>query len=179
MQFPGWELNPDSLHWECGILATRPPGKSQVIIFHKAFLLRPLPKVTLHLWTPVCACSPQSYPTLCDPVDCSLLGSSVHGILQARILEWVAKPSSRRSSRPRDQTHISYISCIGRRVLYACTVFCISFMLLNVFCLYYFFKCVCLSWRVTDTNTHIYSRSTKEYAIKSESPADPSQMPPL
>ena len=40
------------------------------------------------------------------------------GILQARILEWVAMPSSRGSSRPRDQTHMSYISCIGRRVLY-------------------------------------------------------------
>ena len=42
--------------------------------------------------------------TLCYPRDCSLPGSSVHGILQARILEWVAKPSSRRYSRPRDQT---------------------------------------------------------------------------
>ena len=36
----------------------------------------------------------QSCPTLCDPMDCSLLGSSVHGILQARTLEWVAMPSS-------------------------------------------------------------------------------------
>ena len=44
----------------------------------------------------------QSCPTLCDPVDCSLLGSSVHGILQARILEWVAISFSRGSSRPRD-----------------------------------------------------------------------------
>ena len=40
------------------------------------------------------------------------------GIFQARILEWVAAPFSRGSSRPRDQTHISYISCTGRRVLY-------------------------------------------------------------
>ena len=40
----------------------------------------------------------QSYPTLCDPMDCSPPGSSVHGILQARILEWVATPSSRGSS---------------------------------------------------------------------------------
>ena len=40
----------------------------------------------------------QSYPTLCDPMDCSLRGSSVHGILQARILEWVAIPFSRGSS---------------------------------------------------------------------------------
>ena len=46
-------------------------------------------------------------------MDSSLPGSSVHGILQARILEWVAMPSSRRSSRPRDQTHISYVSYIG------------------------------------------------------------------
>ena len=44
---------------------------------------------------------------LCDPVDCSPPGSSVHGILQARLLEWVAKPFSRGSSRPRDRTHIS------------------------------------------------------------------------
>ena len=45
--------------------------------------------------------------TLCDPIDGSLLDSSVHGILQARILEWAAKPSCRESSRPRDHTHIS------------------------------------------------------------------------
>ena len=43
----------------------------------------------------ICAKSLQLYPTLCDPVDCSAPGSSVHGILQARILEWVAVPSSR------------------------------------------------------------------------------------
>ena len=56
--------------------------------------------------------------TLCDPVDCSPPGSPVHGILQARILEWVALPSSRGSSPSRDWTHISYVSCIGRWVLY-------------------------------------------------------------
>ena len=42
----------------------------------------------------------QSCPTLCDPMDCSLPDSSVHGILQAKILEWVAMPSSRGSSQP-------------------------------------------------------------------------------
>ena len=47
------------------------------------------------------------------PLDCSLPGPFVHGILQARILEWVAMPSSRGSSQPRDQTHISCVSCIG------------------------------------------------------------------
>ena len=45
----------------------------------------------------------------CDPMDCSLPGSSVHGILQARILEWVVIPFSRESSQPRDWT---WISCI-------------------------------------------------------------------
>ena len=43
---------------------------------------------------------------LCNPMDCSPPGSSVHGILQARILEWVAMPSSRGSSQPRDRTQI-------------------------------------------------------------------------
>ena len=46
-----------------------------------------------------------------DPMDCSLPGSCVHGISQARILEWVAMPSSSGFSRPRDRTCISYISC--------------------------------------------------------------------
>ena len=49
----------------------------------------------------------QSCPTLCNPMDCSPPGSSLHGILQARILEWVAMPFSRRSSQPRDQTPVS------------------------------------------------------------------------
>ena len=53
----------------------------------------------------------QSCPTLCDPTDCSPPGSSVHGILQARILKWIAIPS-RGSSRPRDQT---WISCTAGR----------------------------------------------------------------
>ena len=56
--------------------------------------------------------------TLCDPVDCNLPDSSVHGILQARILDWVAIPFSRRSSWPRDWIRVSYVFCMGRRVLY-------------------------------------------------------------
>ena len=52
----------------------------------------------------------QSWPTLCDPMDCSPPGSSVHGILQARILEWVAMPSSRGSSQSTDQTQVSCIA---------------------------------------------------------------------
>ena len=49
-------------------------------------------------------------PTLCDPLDCSPPGSSVHGILQARILEWIAMPSSRGFSQPRDLTCVSCIA---------------------------------------------------------------------
>ena len=51
----------------------------------------------------------KSCPTLCNPMDCSPPGSSVHGIFQARILEWVAIPFFRISSLPRDRTCISYM----------------------------------------------------------------------
>ena len=54
-------------------------------------------------------------PTLCNPMDYSPSGSSVHGIFQARILEWIAISSSRRSSQSRNQTCVSYI---GRLILY-------------------------------------------------------------
>ena len=54
-------------------------------------------------------------PTLCDPVDCSQPGFSIHGISQVRILAWVATSFSRGSSWPKDWTHVS---CIGRWILY-------------------------------------------------------------
>ncbi|XDA86997.1 hypothetical protein R6Z07M_016694 [Ovis aries] len=50
-------------------------------------------------------------------MDCSPPGSSVHGVLQTRILEWITMSSSRGSSRPRDQTRVFYVSCIGRQAL--------------------------------------------------------------
>ena len=58
----------------------------------------------------------QSCLTLCDPMDCSPPGFSVHGIMQARILEWVAMPSSRGSSQPRDWT---WVFCIAGEFLTA------------------------------------------------------------
>ena len=63
----------------------------------------------------------QLCPTLFDPMDCSPPGSSVHGIFPARILGWVAIFCSRGSSRPRDWSHVSCLSCTGRRILYHCT----------------------------------------------------------
>ena len=53
------------------------------------------------------ACSGAQCPTLCDPMNCGPRGSAVHGVLQARILGWVAMPFSRGPSRPRDQTWVS------------------------------------------------------------------------
>ena len=78
--------------------------------------IRPSPQGTrVFLYACVHAKSLQLCPTLCNSVDCSPPDSSVHGSLQARILEWVAMPSSRGSSQPRDQTHVSYVSWVGSR----------------------------------------------------------------
>ena len=59
---------------------------------------------------------PQSCSTLCDPMDCSLLGSSIHGIFQATVQEWVTISFFRESTRPRDWTWVSHI--VGRRFYY-------------------------------------------------------------
>ena len=70
----------------------------------------------------VCVCA-RTHSVVCnffDPMICSPPGPYVHGIFQARILEWVAMPTSRESSQPRDGTCISGISCISRRILYHC-----------------------------------------------------------
>ena len=63
-----------------------------------------------------CAQSLQSCLILCNPMECSPPGFFIHGILQVGTLEWVAMPSSRGSSRIRDRTYISYVSCIGRQI---------------------------------------------------------------
>ena len=67
------------------------------------------------------ACQSLSHVQLFDPMVCSLTGSSIHGIFQATILEWVAIFFSRGSFWLRNQIHISCISCIGRWILYHCT----------------------------------------------------------
>ena len=67
----------------------------------------------------VCRCLvTQSHSTIYDPINCSPPSSSVHGISQARMLEWVAISFSRESSQTRDQTCVSYVSCFGRQNLY-------------------------------------------------------------
>ena len=69
-----------------------------------------LPPACLRAWSVTQLC-----PPFRDPMDCTLPGFFVHGILQARILEWVARLSSRGSSWPRDRTPISSVSCIAGR----------------------------------------------------------------
>ena len=67
-------------------------------------------KMSIFLFSLLLACA-QSCPTLCDPFRC-LPGSSVHGISQARTLEWVIISILRGSSRPKDRTQVSCVSCI-------------------------------------------------------------------
>ena len=69
--------------------------------------------ILTHIYVCINAKSFQSCLILCNPIDCSPPSSSVHGILQARILKWAATPSSRRSSQPRDRTHISYVIALA------------------------------------------------------------------
>ena len=92
------------------------------------------------LWACVHMQSLQSCLTLCNPVDCCLPGSSVHGISQARILEWVAMPSSRGSSWSSGQTHISCGSCIAGGFLY-----CWATVEAQLALLYLFFNTWCFS----------------------------------
>ena len=89
------------------------PGKWEYILQNSSPLNQALqiqiPALLLPVIVPsmIHAKSFQSCLTLCDPVDWNPPGASVHGILQARILEWVAMPSSRGSSQPRDRTRLS------------------------------------------------------------------------
>ena len=95
-----------------GILS--PPGPPRAPFLAGSAPCRPLPSLTLastHLFSssvtfsfPVKVKVTQSCPTVCEPMDCI-----VHGILQARILEWVAFPFCRGSSQPRDHTQVSHI----------------------------------------------------------------------
>ena len=89
-----------SLSWFCLILPSNCCGVQSAVLFSACMLLF------------------QLSPTLCDPKDCSLPGSSVHGIFQAIILEQFTISFSRGSSQLRARTCFFYVSCIDRKVLY-------------------------------------------------------------
>ena len=72
----------------------------------------------VHIYTCSAVLSHSIVFNSCNPMDCSPPGSSVRGISQARILEWVATPSSRGSSQPKDQSCVSCLSSIARWIIY-------------------------------------------------------------
>ena len=85
---------------------------------YTSFLLNPKSRINFFFFF-ACLVT-QSCPILCDPMDCSLPDSSVHGSFQARVLEWVDSSYSSRSSQPNDPTGSPCISCIDRQILYLC-----------------------------------------------------------
>ena len=115
--FPDQGSNPCFLHWQVDSLPLSHQESPVPIQFSMW---------TLKLYFTSCSCLTKYYqrakllpscPTFCNPMYCSLPGSSDHRILQARILEWVDMPSSRGLSWPRDPTRVSGISCIDRQVV--------------------------------------------------------------
>ena len=111
--FPNQGWNPCPLQWKQGILTTGPKGSAQSHFdSESSFVL-----VLTGLWFPsALLCCAQTHLTLWNPIDYSPPGSSVHGILQTRILERVAISSCRRSSPRGDRAHVSCVSCLGRHL---------------------------------------------------------------
>ena len=126
-------------------------------------LFTAMPTPDLRACVCVCVCLFAQLPlTLCDPLDCSLLGSPVRAIFQARTLDFVAICYSRACCGPRGQTHTSCISCIGRWILYHCATweaprfgyFCFSFywsIIVLKSCVHFY----CTAKWISYTYTHI------------------------
>ena len=113
-----WLLNLFFLNWKLSSSLSPPffPGRYQPDPFLRHQPLNDsLAALTLSWQSPAHA---QSCLTPSRPTDCSLTGSSVHRTFQARVLEWVAISSSMESSRLRDWTLLSCVSCLGRWILY-------------------------------------------------------------
>ena len=97
--FPTQESNPHLLHWQADSYPLyHQEGPLTATLCSDFHICQDLTWALYSILSSMCVLAAQSCPTLCDPVDCSPPGSSVHGILQARILEWVAIPFSRGSS---------------------------------------------------------------------------------
>ena len=108
LPFPSPKHESEKWKWSCSVVSDslQPHGLEPISLLHPWDFSRqeywsglPLPSP----WSEVA----QSCPTLCDPMDCSLLRSSIHGIFQARVLEWGAVSFSRGSSWPRDWIQVS------------------------------------------------------------------------
>ena len=94
---------PSQWDFLCGFSNVISPVTSAAVSFDAKFTLN------------VCVHQSQSCPILCNPLDCNWPGSFVHGIFQAKLLEWVSIASSRGSSPPGNRFYISCVSCIAGR----------------------------------------------------------------
>ena len=103
----------------CGLVLTNKLQMNKLLIIAISIVIKEAFDLVYWLWSTLCVCECaqllQSCPTLCDPMDCSPPASSVRGISPARILEWVAMPSSRESSPPKDGTQVFCNCCIAGR----------------------------------------------------------------
>ena len=109
-QFISHRLLPDYIFLYTFILTIRSASLIYFLWFQPGFWRESNVSNTPLLYVHMCVWVTQSSPTLCNPMHYSSPGSSAHGILQARILEWVAVPFSRGSSQPRDRTQVSHIA---------------------------------------------------------------------
>ena len=109
----------------------------------------------------LCALLPQLCPTPCSSTDCSPSGSSIHGILQARILEWVAISLSRGSSRPRDWTQVSHVA--GRFFTIWATKGNLEWLCFDNIPLWLLRFCICWGWLY-----YLHQRWPCCYVIKSK-----------
>ena len=109
-----WKLAPIHVHWVSDAIQLSHPLSSHYLILCHPILLHALLDCKEILVKLIKIESEsditQSCPTLCDPMECSLPCSSIHGIFQARVLEWIAISFSRGSSGPRDWTWVSHIT---------------------------------------------------------------------
>ena len=133
-----------------------------------------------HLTECVCVYSvSQSCLTLCNPMEYSWPGSSVHGIFQARILEQIAISYSRGSSWPRGWTHFSCVSCTGRQIFYRCATWEAPHLAIVVsfnFYLFYFLAAPHGMWDLSSLNRNPTCARCRKYRVLTAGPPGKSQL---
>ena len=108
----------------------------------------------------------QSCPALFDPMGCRLPGFSVHGILEARILEWVSISFSRRSSQPRDWTHISCTTCGVYHLSHQGSPQKAEHRRTDVFELWCWRRLLRVTWTARRPNQYIAKEMNSEYSVE-------------
>ena len=119
---------------------------TQILLFYQGRVQTTSPGdsdiVCIFFWTHyACVLVSQSCLTLCDPMDCSPPGSSDHGILQVRTLEWIVIPFSRGSFQPRDQT---LVSCISGRFFTILQGTYHTYIYIYIYIYMYIYVCMCI-----------------------------------